>query len=207
MPTPAPDIRVMAMRLCAAIVAVWAVVSWVTPRNVAGKNGVPFACGSPSSPRAGDLPRYICSNSLSDARALAFGLALAAGLMLLVSAAVLPRIREHRPLLGLATAGGMALPLMSTSLIFMLSPVGTYLDDGNPVRCGTPFEPSRDSVSRGLCGDLSDGRRGLLLGVMTSSLVLTAGGYYVGRRMPSEQPSRISTDTRRENNASGEETK
>lgn len=167
------------LRVCAALLAIGATLSWITPRNVPGQNLVPFGCGAPSSPRTVELAGFVCSATLSSAKALSVALVVSAGLLLLASEVIVPKF-WHRPWgRGLTVVAPVAVPLVAVSVVRLLSTVGTVGADGTLIRCGTAAVPARDAISRYVCGQLADTHRYLALGGVTIGVVLLIGAVYV----------------------------
>lgn len=182
------------LRVSAALLLAGALLVWVTPVNVPGTNLVPFGCGSPADPVGGDLARFVCKRSLADIKTLALVLLLAAGALLLMSEVVTPRWGGEKWLLGLALTAPVALPLLAWSLASLFLVVGAVAADGSLIRCGTAIAPATDSISVGLCGQLTDRRLSLGLGGALLGAGAVAGAVYVSSALTERDPHIAQTD-------------
>lgn len=187
-----PDVRVVVerlLRMCAALLAVAAATSWVTPRNVPGKNFVPFGCGAPASPKAGALADFVCSDALARARGLALGLLLSAAVILLISEFLVPRFWGRPWARGISIAAPVAVPLAALSTVRLFQIVASVGADGTLIRCGTPAAPAVDAISELVCGDLAAKERYLSLGGLALAVVLLVGAIYAAASWPGVAPA------------------
>lgn len=174
------DWTVRLLRIGALIWAVAALIRWITPVNVAGRNLVPVGCGSPASPRTDELTRYICADDVSGATAQAVALVVAAAALLLMSEVVAPRVRHAVQARGAMVAAVVAAPLLSMSVAGLVSEVTGSGADGALIRCGTPLAQATSEISAIMCGQMADQARAELLGGVALAFVLVVGGAYVG---------------------------
>lgn len=171
------------LRVSSALTLAAAVFLWVRPINVPTRGGRLQACGSPADPQGQDnLFDLVCGVALREARVLSIGLAVAAGLTLLLGEAVVPRWpRPSRAFTGPLALSTLGLPIVAVAISSLFVTLGGVTETGDPFRCGTALIPAQDSVSVMLCGQLAEIRRvtagaGVILG-----LGLIAGGGYVVR--------------------------
>lgn len=167
------------LRAASLVLVGAALLTWLTPLSVAGKNLQPFGCGSPASPMKGQLATLICGDDITGARYTAFGLLVAAALLLVVSELVAPRLAASPTFRGLAAVLPVALPIAALSAAALFSPVGTEGSDGSLIRCGTALEPATDPFVRGTCGHLPERQKTLAFGGVALSVLLVAAGAYV----------------------------
>lgn len=167
------------LRLSATLLAIGATLSWITPRNVSGKNLMPFGCGAPASPTTSEIADFVCADALSSAKALSVCLVVSAGLLLLISEAMVPNYWPRPWARGIAMAAPVAVPIMAVSTVRLVSTAGTVGADGTLVRCGTPVAPARDPISRYVCGQLPDTERYLGVGGLILGVVLLIGAIYI----------------------------
>lgn len=180
------------LRVASLLMLGGAVLVWVAPLSVPGKNLQPFGCGSPASPMKGQLANLICSYDITGARYAAFGLLGAASLLLVMSELVAPRLAGAPALRGLAVVLPIALPVAALSAAALFSPVGTEAADGSLIRCGTALDPSNDPFVRGTCGHLPERQKTLALGGVALSVFLVGAGAYVtsGAQHPRDKDNR-----------------
>lgn len=167
------------LRVASLLMLGGALLVWVAPLSVPGKNLQPFGCGSPAAPMKGQLANFICSSDITGARYTAFGLLIAAALLLVVSELVAPRLGGLPALRGLAVVLPVALPVAALSALALFSPVGTEGADGSMIRCGTALEPATDPFVRGTCGHLPERQKTLAFGGVALAALLVAAGAYV----------------------------
>lgn len=184
------------LRIAAALSVGGALVTWVTPVNAPGKNLIPVGCGSPASPELDSLTDFVCRDLVSGSKASAVALALAAGVLLLLSELVVPQLRGHRWVQGAAAIGAIAVPVIALAGASLFSTVASTAADGTLIRCGTPLSQATDRISVRLCGDLAERQRSLGLGVICLSALSMVGGGYVGSAMArrDDQPDGAGVD-------------
>lgn len=169
------------LRVAAGLTVAVAILLWITPVNVPGRNLVPFGCGSPSDPAEGELARFVCTNELDNLTAFAVALLIVAGVQLLMGEVAVTRWRVDRKLLASIIVAPVVLPLFAWSVVSMFLVVGAVAADGTLIRCGTAIAPAADTISVGLCGQLPERRLHLGLGGALLAVGILAGARYVGR--------------------------
>lgn len=181
-PAPQPGRVQRLLRVVALLLVVGAVLTWVTPTNVAGTNLVPYGCGSPASPIGGELAGFVCDARLLNAKLLALALLLGAAAVAALGELGMPlaeRYAKNRAA-GLGVAGAVALPVLVLAVVVLFMPIADTASNGALLRCGTAVAPARDSISTGLCGETAAERKSLAVGAIVLSLLVMAGGAYVG---------------------------
>lgn len=189
---PGPAWTMRYLRVGAALVLGLGLLLWVAPVNVSGRNLVPFGCGSPSSPASGQLAAYVCRTQLNNTKAIVVALLVAGGILLILSEFALVRWGENVTLRGVALAAPIAVLALAVSIAALFTVVGSAGADGTLIRCGTAVAPARDTISTGLCGDLTLRRQAMAMGgVMFGLGLLLAGPYLYGGRVedPDTPPS------------------
>lgn len=156
-----------------------AVLVWLTPLSVGGKNLQPFGCGSPAAPMQGQLATMMCGDDITGARHVVLALIVAVALLLVVSQLLAPRFVNAPAFRGLAVVLPLALPIAALSAVALFSPVGTEGSDGSLIRCGTALDPVTDPFARGTCGHLPERQKALSFGGIALSALLIGGGAYV----------------------------
>lgn len=191
-----PDWPARLLRAGSLLALAVAVVAWLAPTSVPGKNLQPFGCGSPATPSKGSLAKAICGDDLTGARYVALALLVVAALLLVASELVAPRLGSHRAFRGLSVVLPFVLPIAAVSVAALFIPVGTEGADGALIRCGTPLDPERDPFVRGTCGYLPERQKVLAFGGLGLSLLVAVSGAYVasgGSRRTHEGDSGVDT--------------
>jgi hypothetical protein len=168
------------LRVSAALMLGVALLLWVTPVNVPGTNLVPFGCGSPAAPTSGELARFVCTSELDAVKALVIVLLVVAGGVLLLSEVGVDRWGRKDWFPAVALIAPLAAALLAWSVVSTFLVVGSVAADGSLIRCGTAIAPATDTISVGLCGQLTERRMHLGLGGALFAAGLVAGAVYVG---------------------------
>jgi hypothetical protein len=103
------------------------------------------------------------------------------------------RWRVDDKLLASVIVAPVVLPLFALSMVSMFLVVGAVAADGALIRCGTAIAPAADTISVGLCGQLTERRLHLGLGGAVLAVGILAGARYVGRE-PLSPPSPADTE-------------
>ncbi|GGB67650.1 hypothetical protein N798_14515 [Knoellia flava TL1] len=179
-PSDSPQVWVLRLvRVAAAALLGAAILVWVTPVNSLGRNLVPVGCGSPATPTTDELADFVCRDFIGGAKVVAVCLAVAAGVLLLLSELVLPRLRGAAWLPGTAIAALVAVPAITLAVGSLFAIIAGSGADGTLIRCGTPLAPANDVISKSLCGQLADRDKTLAIGVMALSVLAMVGAGYV----------------------------
>ena len=177
------------LRLAAAVLLGSAILVWVTPVNAPGQNLVPVGCGSPAAPATDPLADFVCRDLVGGAKTVAVALAIAAGVLLLLSELALPRVLRRPWVRGVAVASVLAVPVIALAAASMFATVAASGADGTLIRCGTPLAPAHDTISKQLCGQLPDRDKTLALGATGLALLTLVGAGYVSSAMHPADPS------------------
>src|SRR5689334_4198167 len=184
------------LRVAAAALLGSAILVWVTPVNAPGQNLVPVGCGSPAAPATDPLADFVCRDLVGGAKTLAVALAIAAGVLLLLSELALPRVLGRPWVRGVALASVLAVPALALATAPMFATVAASAADGRLIRCGTPLAPAHDTISTQLCGQLPDRDKTLALGAIGLALLTLVGAGYVSSAMHPTDPAAEDPGTR-----------
>ncbi|MFW5474268.1 hypothetical protein ACOCJ5_13250 [Knoellia sp. CPCC 206450] len=177
------------LRVAAAALLGSAILVWVTPVNSLGQNLVPVGCGSPATPVTDELADFVCRDFVGGAKVVAVALAVAAGLLLLLSELVLPRLRGAAWLPGTALAAVVAVPVLTLAVGSLFATVAGSGADGTLIRCGTPIAPATDVISTSLCGQLAEREKTLAIGAVGLALLAMIGAGYVSSAVGPRRPT------------------
>ena len=139
--------RVVAVAMLAA-----AVLAWLRPVVVPGRNFQPFGCGTAASPMAGQLAESVCADAVAGWRLLALCLLVAAAVVLAVGEGLGPRLGRWAS--AVVVGASLGAPLVALGVWRALAPVTAYGADGSRAPCGTPVSPTVDPLAAGICASL-----------------------------------------------------
>jgi hypothetical protein len=163
--------------LVAALGALVAAYTWLSPLTVPANRGLPFGCGAPFRPNDVGLAGQVCSAGLDGRRSAAVAALVVALVGVLV--AVLLQLATGavgRSLTRLGLGLLVAAPLAAAAAVVLLSPLQVRSADGaTVVSCGRAAAPTVDPFAAGLCADVPGETRGQGLALAGAAVLLGIG--------------------------------